>query len=206
MEVIDSNPAFDVTHEKSMVIDDETAFVKSLNWETKNLTETRDYAVTTDAPPRGRRDRRLLRGRLAPEEVQRRERSRAPHLVPGNGRDRIAHFIDQAKHTLFVQNERYQDAVIIERLVRAARRGVKIHVMARPPHTLKKDKLVEGVGGLRIMDDVGDQDSQAQAPQAARQDAAGRRHARHRRLDQPRPGQLRQTGANWPSRSTTTTS
>jgi phosphatidylserine/phosphatidylglycerophosphate/cardiolipin synthase-like enzyme len=27
--------------------------------------------------------------------------------------------------------------------------------MARPPHTLKKDKLVEGVGGLRIMDDVG---------------------------------------------------
>ena len=45
--------------------------------------------------------------------------------------------------------------VIIERLVRAARRGVKVHVMARPPHTLKREKLVEGVGGLRIMDDVG---------------------------------------------------
>ena len=54
-----------------------------------------------------------------------------------------------------MQNERYQDAVIIERLVRAAERGVKVHVMARPPHTLKKDKLIEGVGGLRIMDDVG---------------------------------------------------
>jgi phosphatidylserine/phosphatidylglycerophosphate/cardiolipin synthase-like enzyme len=27
--------------------------------------------------------------------------------------------------------------------------------MVRPPHTLKRDKLVEGVGGLRIMDDVG---------------------------------------------------
>jgi cardiolipin synthase A/B len=27
--------------------------------------------------------------------------------------------------------------------------------MARPPHTLKEDKLVEGVGGLRILDDVG---------------------------------------------------
>ena len=45
--VIDSNPAFDLTHEKSMVIDDETAFVQSLNWEMKNLTETRDYAVVT---------------------------------------------------------------------------------------------------------------------------------------------------------------
>jgi phosphatidylserine/phosphatidylglycerophosphate/cardiolipin synthase-like enzyme len=54
-----------------------------------------------------------------------------------------------------VQNERYQDQVIIERLVRAAARGVKIHLMARPPHTLKKDKLVEGVGGIRILDDVG---------------------------------------------------
>jgi len=27
--------------------------------------------------------------------------------------------------------------------------------MARPPHTLKREKLVEGVGGLRILDDVG---------------------------------------------------
>jgi phosphatidylserine/phosphatidylglycerophosphate/cardiolipin synthase-like enzyme len=45
--------------------------------------------------------------------------------------------------------------VIIERLVRAAERGVKLHVMARPPHTLKKDKLIEGVGGLRILHDVG---------------------------------------------------
>jgi phosphatidylserine/phosphatidylglycerophosphate/cardiolipin synthase-like enzyme len=27
--------------------------------------------------------------------------------------------------------------------------------MTRPPHTLKEEKLVEGVGGLRIMDDVG---------------------------------------------------
>jgi cardiolipin synthase A/B len=27
--------------------------------------------------------------------------------------------------------------------------------MARPLHTLKKEKLIEGVGGLRIMDDVG---------------------------------------------------
>ena len=37
----------------------------------------------------------------------------------------------------------------------AARHGVSVDVMARPPHTLKRDKLVEGVGGLRIMDDVG---------------------------------------------------
>jgi len=32
---------------------------------------------------------------------------------------------------------------------------VKVHIMARPPHTLKTEKLVEGVAGLRILDDVG---------------------------------------------------
>ena len=73
----------------------------------------------------------------------------------GNGRQRIGQFIDEAKHSLWVQNERYQDPVIIERLVRANGRGVKVHVLARPPHKLKKEKLVEGVGGLRILDDVG---------------------------------------------------
>ena len=39
--------------------------------------------------------------------------------------------------------------------MRAARRGVKVHTMARAPHHLKANKLLEGVSGLRILDDVG---------------------------------------------------
>jgi phosphatidylserine/phosphatidylglycerophosphate/cardiolipin synthase-like enzyme len=74
---------------------------------------------------------------------------------PGSGRQQIADFIDQAKHSLFVQNERYQDAIIVEHLVRAKLRGVKVHVMSRPSHSLRAKKLVEGVGDLRIMNDVG---------------------------------------------------
>jgi cardiolipin synthase A/B len=154
VKVIDSNPAFAVTHEKSMVVDEETAFVKSLNWETKNLTETRDYAVVTTNDTEVQEIINCFEA-----DWHRKEFDAGKHArliwCNYNGRDRIAEFIDGAKHTLFVQNERYQDAVIIERLVRAARRGVKIHVMARPPHTLKKEKLVEGVGGIRILDDVG---------------------------------------------------
>jgi cardiolipin synthase len=154
IDVIDSNPAFDLTHEKSMVIDEKTAFVKSLNWDTKNLTETRDYAVVTDHPQEVKEIVECFEA-----DWQRKPFDGSPdsHLIwcSGNGRERIAHFIDEAKHSLWLQNERYQDPVIIERLVRANRRGVKIHVMARPPHKLKKEKLIEGVGGLRIMDDVG---------------------------------------------------
>jgi len=153
VDVLDTNPAFDVTHEKSMVVDDRLAFVQSLNWATKNLTGTRDYAVVT------------THGKEVNEVIECFDADWARKSFPEhsgtlliwcnkNGRDRIAQFIDDAKHTLFVQNERFQDSVIIERLVRAKMRGVKVHVMARPPHKLKKDKLIEGVSGLRIMDDV----------------------------------------------------
>ncbi len=154
VNVLDSNPAFDLTHEKSMVIDEKTAFVKSLNWDTKNLTETRDYAVVTEHP---QEVKEIVQCFEADWNRQPFAGSQDSHLIwcSGNGRERIAHFIDEAKHSLWLQNERYQDPIIIERLVRANRRGVKVHVMARPPHKLKKEKLIEGVGGLRIMDDVG---------------------------------------------------
>ena len=153
IEVLDSNPDFHLTHEKSMVVDEKTAFVKSLNWATKNLTGTRDYAVVTSHK---HEVGEIVDCFEADWHRKRFDSGPESHLIwcPG-GRDRITTFIDRARHTLFLQNERYQDTVVIEHLVRASRRGVNVHVMTRPPHTLKADKLVEGVGGLRIMDDVG---------------------------------------------------
>lgn len=154
VEVKDSNPKFDLTHEKSMVVDDATAYVMSLNWEGENFTHSRDYAVVTQHKPEVDEiiecfDADWLRKDFDPGTTT--------QLIwcNLNGRNRIAEFIDSAKHTLFLQNERYQDEVIIERLTRAARRGVKIHVLARPAHSLKANKLVEGIEGLRILADVG---------------------------------------------------
>jgi phosphatidylserine/phosphatidylglycerophosphate/cardiolipin synthase-like enzyme len=137
-----------------MVIDGKIAFIKSLNWETKNFTETRDYAIITQHPFEVKE---VVLCFEADWERKNFDPGENLNLIwcSNNGRKKIAKFIDEAKHTLFVQNERFQDLVIIERLVHAASRGVKVHVMARPPHTLKMEKLVEGVGGLRIMDDVG---------------------------------------------------
>jgi phosphatidylserine/phosphatidylglycerophosphate/cardiolipin synthase-like enzyme len=154
VEVRHTNPAFELTHEKSMVVDDDHAFVESLNWTDEGVTETRDYAVVTPTTSE-------VYEIIDCFEADWSEQDFAPGVranliwCPGHGRGRMAEFIDSAKETLFVQNERYQDPVIIEHLVRAKRRGVKVHVMARAPHTLKDSKLVEGVSGLRILDDVG---------------------------------------------------
>ena len=154
IEVRDSNPAFALTHQKSMVIDNQTGFVESLNWEPRDLTLTRDYAIVTT-------DRTEVDEIVACFDADWEQREFKPQpgspliWCPNNGRERIAAFIDATKHTLWLQNERYQDQVIIERLVRAARRGVKIHILSKKPHSLKADKLIEGVGGLRILQDVG---------------------------------------------------
>jgi cardiolipin synthase len=152
--VRDSSPAFAVTHQKSMVIDNRIGFVESLNWETRAMTETRDYAVmTTDLGE----VEQMVRCFEADWQQAPFEPKPESKLIwcPNNGRERIGAFIDDAKHTLWIQNERYQDTDIIERLVRATLRGVRVHIMARQPHKLKKDKFVDGVGGLRIMQDVG---------------------------------------------------
>jgi len=154
VSVTESSPAFRVTHEKSMVVDDEYAFVESSNWTDENFTTTRDYAVVTSRTREVAEisdcfDADWSRETFVPHDDSR--------LVwcPVNGRARIAEFIDDSRQTLFIQNERYQDPVIVERLERASRRGVKVHVIARKPHHLKADKLLEGVSGLRMLEDVG---------------------------------------------------
>ena len=154
VSVRDSSHAFAVTHQKSMVIDDKVGFVESLNWETRDLTQTRDYAVETTSKSEVAEMVRCF-------DADWDEKPFVPSVgsgliwCPNNGRQRIADFIDSAKDTLWLQNERYQDMVIIERLVRATQRGVRVRIMSRALHKLKRKKLFEGVSGLRIVHDVG---------------------------------------------------
>ncbi len=154
IDVRSTHPEFPVTHEKSMVIDEQVAYIKSLNWAPKHFSLTRDYAVATTHPEEVAEvlacfnsdwDRRSFEGDMSARLI----------WCRGNGREKIVRFIDQAERSLFLQNERYQDMTVIEHLVRARRRGVKIHLMSLSPHALKGAKLQEGVNALRMMEDVG---------------------------------------------------
>src|SRR5450432_2917407 len=99
VKVLDTNPAYDVTHEKSMVVDDATAFVHSLNWETKNLTVTRDYSVVTSHAHEVDEIIQCFEADWARKPFHGDDKS---HLIwcSGNGRDRIAQFIDDAKESI----------------------------------------------------------------------------------------------------------
>ena len=97
IEVRASNPAFDLTHEKSMVVDDDHAFVESLNWTEENFTVTRDYAVVTPSAYEVAEIVDCFEADWAREEF---DPGGGAHLIwcPTNGRHRIAEFIDSAKH------------------------------------------------------------------------------------------------------------
>ncbi len=136
----DSNSAFAVTHQKSMVIDDRVGFIESLNWELRDLTETRDYAVETTKKTEVEE---MVRCFDADWEERTFEPEAGSDLIwcPNNGRQRIADFIDGARETLWLQNERYQDMVIIERLVRAAARRPGSHHVASPAQVEKEEAV-----------------------------------------------------------------
>ncbi len=154
VDVKDTSEAFEVTHEKSMVVDDRMAVVGSFNWTRKNVAGTRDYGVMTT-------HEHDVDEIAAAFDADWRRRPFAPaegsHLVwaPNGARERICGFIEAAREHVVVQNERYQDMVVIDCLLRAARRGVKVRVMAKAPHALKRSQLFEDVGGLRILHDSG---------------------------------------------------
>lgn len=99
IDVKDSNPDFGITHEKSMVVDDETAFIKSLNWATKNLTVTRDYAIITSHK---HEVDEVIAGFEADWHRKDFDLGENAHLIwcRGNGRARIAQLID-APNTTF---------------------------------------------------------------------------------------------------------
>lgn len=154
IDVLDTNPAFAVTHEKSMVVDDSTAFIGSLNWDPDNFEETRDFAVVSTEPAEVSEVIECFEADWSRQPFQPRA---ASNLIwcPNTGREKIVEFIEEARHSLYIQNERFQDAIVVEHLVRAKLRGVKVHVMTRTSHSLRAKKLVEGLADLRIMSDVG---------------------------------------------------
>ena len=188
--VHDSNPAFALTHQKSMVIDDQTGFVESLNWEPKDLTLTRDYAIVTT---HGHEVAEMVACFDADWEHEEFKPHPDSTLIwcPNNGRQRVAAFIDAAE----------AHAVAAKRALPGPGHhrtpGARGAPRRQDPHPVQEAAFAQGRQADRGRGRAahpagrGRQGPHAQGTEAARQDAAGRQQARHHRLDQPGAGQLR---------------
>lgn len=133
VKVTPSSQGFRITHEKSFVVDESTAYIMSLNL-TSPFVVTRDYAVVTT-------DKGVVSEFLAvfAADLDNAKSGTAttppltdPHLAwsPVNSRDRLVAFVEGAKKTLVVSSENLGDAPIQKALIAAVTRGVNVRVLA----------------------------------------------------------------------------
>ena len=146
-----TNPAFVVTHEKSIVVDDRRALIATFNLVLKYFTETRDYGIITSDPAQV--------GQVAAGFDA--DWQRVPfHPDPAagllwsvtNARPLMAQFIDRARHSLDIQHPKFVDATIVERLVAAQERGVHVRVLCGGRHGLSDYDILDTFASLRILD------------------------------------------------------
>ena len=145
-----ANPKFYVTHEKSIVADGKAALIATFNLCLKDFTQTRDYGVVTHDPARVAQ---VIEGFEADWE----HRDWLPDPETGllwsnaNSRLRMSHFIDAAKHRLDVQHPKFVDAVILDRLLDAAERGVHVRVLCGGKHGISDWDVLDTFSSLRVL-------------------------------------------------------
>ena len=145
-----ANPKFYVTHEKSIVVDGKTALISTFNLCVKYFTQTRDYGVVTHDPIRVAQ---VIEGFEADWE----HRDWAPDADSGllwsnaNSRLRMSNFIDAAKHKLDVQHPKFVDAVILDRILEAAERGVHVRVLCGGKHGISDWDVLDTFSSLRVL-------------------------------------------------------
>lgn len=148
-----TNPAFYVSHEKSIVFDDASALIATFNLAPKYFGETRDYGIITHEPNEVQEILRCFEADWDRTE-----------FIPGqtplvwsnvDARTKMVHHIDRAQTHLQIQHPKFVDLIILERILEAHMRGVKVKVLSAGTHGVRGYDLAETFASLRVMQKLG---------------------------------------------------
>lgn len=145
-----SSPKFYVTHEKSIVVDQNAAMVATYNLMIKYFTLTRDYGIITEDPQH-------VAQIIDVFDADWDHRDFTPDVEAGllwsnsNSRYQMARFIDKATKTLLVQHPKYVDAVILDHIAAAADRGVTVKVLCGGRHGISDWDVLDTFASLRTL-------------------------------------------------------
>ena len=150
IEVVWTSECFPVTHEKSIVIDGQAALIATFNLSDKYFTETRDYGIVSH-------DAAVVEQVTAGFEADWHRSFFEPRLDVGlvwssaHSRGQMARVIDSAERTLWIQHPKFVDAVILERIVAARERGVKVRVLCGGKHGISDWDILDTFSSLRTL-------------------------------------------------------
>ena len=154
IEVQWSNPSFLVTHEKCIIVDGKSALLPTFNFMEKYFQATRDYGVLTNDP-------------VQVEQIQNcfdcdwERKPFHPHedaglaWSPGYARQFVCKLIDRARKTLDVQHPKFAEPVILERMLAAIDRGVRVRILCGGKHGLHQPDLMYSFALWRLMHQAG---------------------------------------------------
>lgn len=145
-----SNPRFYVTHEKSIVVDEKAAMVATYNLMLKYFTLTRDYGIITHDPRQVAQIIEVFNADWEHIDIHP-DDSAGLLWSNSNSRHRMARFLDRATSTLHLQHPKFVDAVILDRLVAAAERGVKVKVLCGGKHGISEWDILDTFSSLRTL-------------------------------------------------------
>jgi len=154
IQVAWTREAFPVTHEKSLVVDSTCVLVATFNLSDKYFTETRDYGVVSYSLP-------VVEQVIAGFEADWNRSFFHPDLTvglvwsSGHSRGQMARIIDMAFDSLWIQHPKFVDAVILERIISARERGVKVRFLCGGKHGISDWDIYDTFSSLRVMERFG---------------------------------------------------
>jgi phosphatidylserine/phosphatidylglycerophosphate/cardiolipin synthase-like enzyme len=154
IEVQWSNPSFLVTHEKSIIVDGKSALLATFNFMEKYFQATRDYGILTDDRTQVAQVQKCFDCDWEREPFHPHEDAGLA-WSPEHARHLVCNFIDRAHKTLDVQHPKFAEPVILERVLAAIERGVRVRILCGGKHGLHQPDLMYSFALWRLMHKAG---------------------------------------------------
>jgi cardiolipin synthase len=145
-----ANPHFDITHEKSVLVDREVALIATFNMQKKYFGHTRDYGIVSHDPAQVEEIERCFEADWKRETFRPSEKSGLA-WSSDNARPTMAELIDSARHRLDIQHPKFIDGTILDRIAEAQHRGVHVRLLSGGKHGISAADAPDTFSSLRIL-------------------------------------------------------
>ena len=149
-----TSPLFPISHEKSIIVDDGKVLIATFNFSDKYFTLTRDYGLVVEDPA-------LVGEVRACFEADARGVAFVPPddspLAWGNvnARRAVCAFIDSVDRHLDIQQPKFHDVAVLDRILAARERGVTVHLLCGGHGGIEMRDIVDTFANQRILERAG---------------------------------------------------
>lgn len=146
-----SNPEFQLTHQKTFIFDNQKAIVMTFNLTRSAFKDQRNFALVINDPAMVKEIENVFQADWEHKKIN----VSNPNLVwsPNNSREKLLAFIRSAKSNLEIYAQSISDYDTIGALAKAARHGVNVEILTSDKPSYKNQKKYDYLtrAGVKIL-------------------------------------------------------